>query len=94
MVHADGSVSQTFNYLRQHGLQGFINIWPRPTATAWTIIACYAAFEAALQLLLPGKRVEGPLSPAGNRPVYMVFMVNIFMLMICCDINISHRPSC
>lgn len=72
MVHADGSVSQTFDYLKQHGLKGFIDIWPRPTATAWKIIACYAAFEAVLQLLLPGKRVEGPVSPAGNRPVYKV----------------------
>ncbi|PPD83033.1 hypothetical protein GOBAR_DD20021 [Gossypium barbadense] len=49
MVNADGSVAQTWNYLKQHGLQ---------------------AFEAALQLLLPGKRVEGPISPTGNRPVY------------------------
>lgn len=72
MVHADGSVLQTWDYLRQHGLQGFIDIWPKPTATAWKIIACYALFEAALQLWLPGKRVEGPISPAGNRPVYKV----------------------
>lgn len=72
MVHADGSVSQTWDYLKQHGLQGFINIWPRPTALAWKIIACYAAFEAALQLLLPGKTVEGPISPQGNRPIYKV----------------------
>ncbi|XP_059640240.1 7-dehydrocholesterol reductase [Cornus florida] len=70
MVHADGSIIQTWAYLRQHGVQGFISIWPKPTAIAWKIIACYAAFEAALQLLLPGKRVEGPISPAGNRPVY------------------------
>ncbi|KAG5239433.1 7-dehydrocholesterol reductase [Salix suchowensis] len=56
MAHVDGSVRQTWDFLKQHGLQGFINIWPRPTA--------------ALQLLLPGKRVEGPISPRGNRPVY------------------------
>ena len=72
MVHADGSISQTLSYLRQHGLQGFLNIWPMPTAIAWKIIVCYAAFEAALQLFLPGKRVEGPISPAGNRPIYKV----------------------
>lgn len=72
MVHADGSLLQTWEYLRQNGLQGFIDIWPRPTAIAWKIIACYGTFEAALQLLLPGKRVEGPISPAGNRPVYKV----------------------
>ncbi|RZC70783.1 hypothetical protein C5167_033961 [Papaver somniferum] len=70
MVHADGSVVQTFDYLKQNGLQGFVDIWPRPTAIAWKIIACYAAFEALLQLALPGKRVEGPISPAGNVPVY------------------------
>ncbi|GER53675.1 sterol delta-7 reductase, partial [Striga asiatica] len=70
MVHADGSVLQTWDYLRQNGLHGFINIWPKPSPTAWKIIACYGAFEAALQLWLPGKRVEGPISPNGNRPVY------------------------
>ncbi|KAL5554458.1 hypothetical protein UlMin_041859 [Ulmus minor] len=49
----------------QNGLQGFLDICPIPTATAWKIIAYYAAFEALLQLLLPGKRVEGPISPTG-----------------------------
>ena len=78
MVHADGSVLQTWDFLKQNGLQGFINIWPKPTATAWKIIFCYGAFEAALQLLLPGKRVEGPISPEGNRPVYKV------MVILCC----------
>lgn len=72
MVHADGSILQTWDYLKQNGLQGFVEIWPRPTAIAWKIIVCYGAFEAALQLLLPGKRVEGPISPSGNRPVYKV----------------------
>lgn len=72
MVHADGSVSQTWNYLYQNGFEGFINIWPSPSATACKIIGCYAAFEAALQLLLPGKRVLGPVSPTGNQPVYKV----------------------
>ncbi|RZC56779.1 hypothetical protein C5167_015635 [Papaver somniferum] len=70
MVHADGSVVQTFDYLKQNGLQGFVDIWPRPTAIAWKIIACYAAFEDLLQLALPGKRFEGPISPAGNVPVH------------------------
>lgn len=79
MVHADGSVLQTWSYLTETGFQGFVDIWPRPTAVAWKIIGCYAAFEAALQLLLPGKRVEGPVSPAGNRPVYKVFDV------LCCS---------
>lgn len=37
---------------------------------AWKMIGIYAAFEAALQLLLPGREVLGPVSPMGNRPVY------------------------
>ncbi|CAN1298863.1 7-dehydrocholesterol reductase [Linum perenne] len=79
MVHADGSISQTWDYLAQTGLKGLVEIWPKPTATAWKIIGCYAAFEAALQLLLPGKTVEGPISPKGNRPVYKVlFRFGIF----------------
>ena len=80
MVHADGSVLQTFGYLKENGLQGFISIWPSPTSPiAWKIIASYAAFEAALQLLLPGKRVEGPISPAGNRPIYKVHCLSFFV---------------
>ncbi|KAF6149871.1 hypothetical protein GIB67_008592 [Kingdonia uniflora] len=70
MVHANGSISQTCDYLMQNGLQGFKDIWPKPTATAWKIIACYGVFEAVLQLFLPGKRFEGSISPEGNRPVY------------------------
>uniref|UniRef100_A0A2K1Z046 Uncharacterized protein n=1 Tax=Populus trichocarpa TaxID=3694 RepID=A0A2K1Z046_POPTR len=39
----------------------------------------YNAFDAALQPLLPGKTVEGPISPEGNRPVYKVlFTFGIF----------------
>lgn len=72
-VHADGSILKTFNHLRENGLQGLIDIWPKPTAIAGKLIICFALFEAALQLLLPGKRVEGPISPTGHVPVYKVF---------------------
>lgn len=75
MVHANGSLSETLGYLRLHGLQGLIKIWPKPTSVAWKIIASYAAFEALLQIFLPGKRVEGPISPAGNKPVYKVIFM-------------------
>ncbi|MQL79664.1 hypothetical protein Taro_012107 [Colocasia esculenta] len=70
MVHADGSVALTWEYFKQHGLQGFKDIWPTPSLIAWKIIFVYGIFEAALQLLLPGKRVEGPISPNGNTPIY------------------------
>ncbi|GJN21023.1 hypothetical protein PR202_gb08468 [Eleusine coracana subsp. coracana] len=71
MVHADGSVVKTYEYLRDHGVvEGLKSIWPVPTLIAWKIIFGFGLFEAALQLLLPGKRFEGPVSPSGNVPVY------------------------
>ena len=70
MVHMDGSASQFWDFYKQQGLHGFLRIWPKPTLIAWKLIASYAAFEAALQLFLPGERVTGPVSPAGNVPVY------------------------
>ncbi|KAG2650821.1 hypothetical protein PVAP13_1NG168600 [Panicum virgatum] len=71
MVHADGSVLKTYEHLREHGLvEGLKAIWPMPTAVAWKIIFGFGLFEAVLQLLLPGKRFEGPISPTGNVPVY------------------------
>lgn len=76
MVHADGSVLRTFGYLNQLGLfNGLRSIWPAPSLIAWRIIASFGAFEALLQLVLPGKRFEGPISPAGNIPVYKVCVV-------------------
>ena len=80
MTAADGSVSETWDYLKQNGVQGFLNIWPRPTATACKIIVVYAVFEAALQLLLPAKTVYGPISPTGHRPVYKVNTSHTFHL--------------
>lgn len=79
MVHADGSVLQTFEYLKQHGLQGLKDILPAPSPIAWKLIACFGAFEAILQLALPGKRVEGPISPNGNIPVYKVCLGIIYL---------------
>ncbi|KAF8736503.1 hypothetical protein HU200_014334 [Digitaria exilis] len=71
MVHADGSVVKTYEHLREHGVvEGLKAIWPMPTVVAWKIIFGFGLFEAVLQLLLPGKRFEGPISPAGNVPVY------------------------
>ncbi|KAL2321445.1 hypothetical protein Fmac_025824 [Flemingia macrophylla] len=82
MTLADGSVSQTLDYLSRNGLQGFLRIWPRPTPIACKIIAIYAAFEAALQLLLPGKTVYGPISPTGHRPVYKANGVAAYLVTL------------
>jgi 7-dehydrocholesterol reductase len=79
MTAADGSVFNTFYYLNNNG---FVNLWPKPTLVACKIIAVYGAFEAALQLLVPGQTVYGPISPAGNRPVYKANGVAAYLLTL------------
>lgn len=75
MVLADGSVLLTIDHFKEYGYQGFMNKLPQPSLIAFKIIACFAVFEAALQLALPGKTVQGPVSPAGNIPIYKVFLL-------------------
>ena len=54
------------------GPAGVLAAWPSPwDPTAWAIIAGFGAFQAALQLGLPGQRVTGPVTPRGNTPVYV-----------------------
>jgi 7-dehydrocholesterol reductase len=40
------------------------------TRAAWTILAVFAAVQLLFMRVLPGKRFEGPVTPAGNIPVY------------------------
>lgn len=57
-------------------------IWPTPSPTAWRIIAAFGALEAALQLLTPGKTVQGPVTPKGNVPVYTANGVQRYLLTL------------
>jgi 7-dehydrocholesterol reductase len=43
---------------------------PAPSPAAVEIILLFAVVEAVLLQWLPGTRYEGPVTPAGNRPVY------------------------
>lgn len=67
-----GSIPAFVAFCQDQGLDGVLAAIPRPTALAWAMIGTFGAFEAALQLLVPGKVWIGPVSPAGNRPVYWV----------------------
>ncbi|XP_039688836.1 7-dehydrocholesterol reductase isoform X3 [Medicago truncatula] len=78
----DGSILKTFDYLNNNGLQGFLNLWPKPTLLSFQIIVVYAAFEALLQLLLPGETVYGPISPTGNRPFYKANGVAAYLVTL------------
>ncbi len=71
-LHLDASLLALWKYYSLHGLNGLWNAMPRPTPDAWMHIAAFGAIQAALQLLLPGKEHNGPVTPNGNVPVYKV----------------------
>ncbi|CAD7699090.1 unnamed protein product [Ostreobium quekettii] len=65
-----GSLQHFASFAMQDGWQGVIGLLPSPTRAAWIYFAVFGIFEAALQLLLPGKTTYGPVTPKGNVPVY------------------------
>ena len=67
----DASPALFYSWASKAGLKGVAAAWPTPfNAEAWTYLAAFGGLQAALQLLLPGKRVTGPVTPRGNVPVY------------------------
>lgn len=45
-------------------------------------VAVFGAFQAALQVLVPGAEFVGPISPMGNRPVYKANGVQCFLITL------------
>ena len=72
LTKLDGAFLPLYHYFKAQGVQGVWLAWPRPSLEACAILAAFGAFEAALQLLLPGKTVKGPVTPKGNVPIYKV----------------------
>lgn len=73
-VALGGSFSALVGELRHGGLFATLaDIW-RPvlfgSPTAWAILGVFAATQLAFMRLLPGKPFHGPVTPAGNVPVY------------------------
>ena len=82
-VHLGGSLAALLDELGRIGPGGvFASVWAPVffgSRTAWAIIGTFAAVELALMRLLPGKRFEGPVTPAGNTPVYRANGVAAFV---------------
>jgi len=64
---------------------GFIGgVWPSPSAEAWRTLGCWMAFTAAVQLFMPGKTWHGPVSVAGNVPVYTANGMQSYVFTLVC----------
>jgi 7-dehydrocholesterol reductase len=73
-VHLGGSLQLLLAEMAARGPFSVIRDawWPVffGSRTAWAMLGAYAAFELALMRLLPGREFRGPVTPAGNVPVY------------------------
>jgi 7-dehydrocholesterol reductase len=74
LTHLDGSLSRLAALLFERGV--FTAVWdicaPRllGSPTAWAMIGVMAAVQLVLLRVLPGREVEGPVTPGGHVPRY------------------------
>ena len=94
MVNLDGSTTRFYELCKSEGFAGVLKTWPMPTLYALKIILTFAAFEACLQLFVPGGIHVGPISPTGNRPVYKVckfgYSLVCELFFVCPEIEIGY----
>jgi 7-dehydrocholesterol reductase len=73
-VALDGSFTKLGELFAQEGVWTTIRLIWAPyffgSATAWKILGVFAGVELFLMRILPGKTYHGPVTPAGNTPVY------------------------
>jgi 7-dehydrocholesterol reductase len=56
--------------------------WSLGSATAWKIIASFAAFQLFLMRVVPGKPFLGPITPKGNIPIYKANGIPCFFITL------------
>ena len=87
-VHLEGSFLKLAELFAQDGIWETLRIICAPyifgSAAAWKIIAVFAGFELILMRLLPGKEFKGPVTPAGNIPVYKANGVLAYSTTLAC----------
>lgn len=73
-VALDGSFLKLGEQIHEQGLFNLIwDVWSPyffGSAVAWKMLACFSIFQLLLIRYLPGKTFFGPITPAGNVPVY------------------------
>jgi len=85
IVHADGSIFLFWNDLQSHGgfLQGIYQIWPTwKCAFVWRMVAIFMITQFLIIKLVPGKPYRGPVTPAGNVPIYTANGFQAFSLTL------------
>jgi 7-dehydrocholesterol reductase len=85
-VNFHGSVAKLWQLFEKEGFFSTVaNVWGPiffGSPTAWTMILIFAAFQLLFMKVLPGKTIEGPITPKGNIPLYKGNGIPSFLLTI------------
>jgi 7-dehydrocholesterol reductase len=85
-AYFQGSVAQLWKLFEQEGFFSTVaNVWGSiffGSPTAWAMILIFAVFQLLFMKILPGKIIEGPITPKGNIPLYKANGVPSFLLTI------------
>ena len=88
----DGSFTKLGELFAQQGILTTIySIWAPyffGSSTAWKIIFVFAVLELLLMRFLPGKTYYGPVTPAGNTPIYkangpLAYATTLLLFALC-----------
>lgn len=102
IVELNGDLSALVEEIRAKRLYGVVYDSWIPylfgSAKAWRIILPFAALELLLMKILPGKLTKGPVTPAGNVPVYkangvLAFVVSIAVYFACAKVFNVFNPA-
>lgn len=97
IMELNGNLLNLFEFVTKKGLLNLISKAWLPyifgTAKAWKFIGIFAVFELILMRILPGKMTKGPVTPAGNVPIYkangfIAFCVTIVTFFVLYFLNI------
>lgn len=82
-VHLEGSLTRLLHLAEHEGvLSTLYHMWSPiffGSKTAWLMIVLFSVLQLAFMKILPGKYVEGPLTPKGNVPIYKANGVPAFL---------------
>lgn len=67
-----GCVGDLVSYVQSEGLLRTLEFYEKADLDAWVIFGVFGLIQALFQLFLPGKTVQGPITPKGNTPIYKV----------------------
>ncbi|MEO6953232.1 MAG: 7-dehydrocholesterol reductase, partial [Polyangia bacterium] len=77
VTYFDGSIQRASS---TSSVRFILENLPAPSLGAVAVIVVFAIFELALLFLLPGGRMLGPTTPAGNRPSYRLNGVAAYLI--------------